>query len=112
MNAKILNRTRYIIPIIKFVKDNYYHPIKSIPFVMIKRLIEIVGWLGAFSLLFGYYLLQTERVDHKNTFYIALNIFGSLGLLINSAYNAAYPSAVTNLLWLLIGLYTGYYLFI
>jgi fluoride ion exporter CrcB/FEX len=70
--------------------------------------IEILGWLGAISLLWGYYLIQTKRVKHDNTLYLILNIFGSFGLFVNTVYHRAYPSMVTNFLWMMIGGFTAF----
>ena len=73
--------------------------------------IEIIGWLGAASLIFGYYLIQNNKVDHDNKLYMALNILGSFCLLINTWSNKAYPSSVTNFIWLVIGSISAYKIF-
>lgn len=70
--------------------------------------IEIIGWLGAAALLIGYFLIQTGKVNSTNNLYMALNIIGSFCLLINTWYHAAYPSVVTNGIWLLIGAFTTF----
>lgn len=70
------------------------------------NVIEIIGWVGAVSLLFAYYLIQTDKVIADNKIYIALNIVGSLFLLINTYHHGAYPSMTANFIWLMVGLFT------
>lgn len=74
-------------------------------------IIEAIGWIGAFLLLLGYFLIQTKRVGHDNQWYIILNIVGSFGLMINAGYHRAYPSTITNLLWLVIGSFSAFKIF-
>jgi hypothetical protein len=68
-------------------------------------LIEVIGWLGAVLVLVAYGLVSTERVSSKSLSYQALNIGGATGLVINSAWNGAIPSAVVNLIWIGIGVF-------
>ena len=68
-------------------------------------LIEIAGWAGAGLVLVAYALVSTNRVHAQSWTYQGLNIAGALGLVINSAWNGAIPSAVVNLIWIGIGLY-------
>ena len=66
-------------------------------------LIEVVGWVGALLVLVAYGLVSAERVSSRSWSYQALNIGGAIGLVINSAWNGAIPSAVVNLIWIGIG---------
>ena len=68
-------------------------------------LIEVVGWLGAFAVLAAYGLVSTERISSRSWSYQLLNITGAVGLVINSSWNGAIPSAVVNLIWIGIGVY-------
>jgi hypothetical protein len=67
--------------------------------------IEVIGWVGALLVLAAYGLVSTERVSSRSLSYQALNIGGAVGLVINSAWNGAIPSAVVNLIWIGIGVY-------
>ena len=67
--------------------------------------IEVIGWAGALLVLLAYGLVSTERVSSRSLRYQALNIGGAVGLVINSAWNGAIPSAVVNLIWIGIGVY-------
>ena len=68
-------------------------------------LIELVGWAGALAVLVAYGLVSTERVSSRSWSYQLLNIGGAVGLVINSSWNGAIPSAVVNLIWIAIGMY-------
>lgn len=69
-------------------------------------IINIIGWLGAISLL-GAYILVSTKVGHGNSvLYQSLNVIGSLGFIVNSYYFGAMPSVGLNVVWLLIGIIT------
>ena len=68
-------------------------------------LIEGIGWLGALLVLVAYGLVSAERVSSRSFSYQAMNIGGAVGLVVNSAWNGAIPSAVVNLIWIGIGVY-------
>ena len=65
--------------------------------------IEIVGWAGAALVLAGYGLLSAHKLNSRSVTYQMLNIGGSIGLVINTLWNGAIPSAVVNLIWMAIG---------
>jgi hypothetical protein len=69
------------------------------------NLIELVGWAGALAVLIAYGLVSAERVSSRSWSYQLLNIGGAIGLVINSSWNGAIPSAVVNLIWIGIGVY-------
>ena len=66
-------------------------------------LIEIIGWLGAVLVLSAYGLLSAHRLSSRSVTYQLLNIAGSIGLVINTGWNGAIPSAAVNVIWLGIG---------
>ena len=68
-------------------------------------LIELTGWAGAAAVLVAYGLVSTERVTSRSWIYQLLNICGALGLVINSTWYGAIPSAVVNVIWIGIGVY-------
>ena len=68
-------------------------------------LIEVVGWAGALAVLLAYALVSSERMSARSLNYQLLNVGGAVGLVINSAWNGAIPSAVVNLIWIGIGVY-------
>ena len=67
--------------------------------------IDIIGWAGAVLVLAAYGLVSTNRVRAQSGKYQWLNIGGAIGLVVNSAWNGAIPSAAVNIIWIGIGLY-------
>jgi len=65
--------------------------------------IEIVGWVGAALVLLAYGLLSAHKLNSRSVAYQMLNIGGSIGLVINTLWNGAFPSAAVNLIWMGIG---------
>ena len=68
--------------------------------------IDVIGWIGAGLVLLAYALVSTNRVRAQSAAYQWLNIGGALGLVVNSFWNGAIPSAVVNLFWIGIGVYS------
>jgi hypothetical protein len=68
-------------------------------------IIEAIGWLAALLILGAYLLLSLGKVDGRSRLYQCMNIAGASGMIINSGWNGAIPSAVLNAIWALIGLY-------
>jgi hypothetical protein len=78
--------------------------LKRITLVM-KVLVEVVGWVGAIMMLSAYVLLTLGRLKSQSPWYHWLNIVSGAGLIVNSGWNGAYPSVCINVVWLIIGLY-------
>ena len=66
---------------------------------------DLIGWLGAFFLLLAYFLLVHKDLTSRSKMYQLLNILGALMLGINTYVKGAFPSFITNMIWVLIGLY-------
>jgi hypothetical protein len=66
-------------------------------------LLDVVGWIGAALLLTGYAMVSSARLNGDGVPYQLINLAGSVGLMVNSAYYAAWPSAGLNLVWAAIG---------
>jgi lipid-A-disaccharide synthase-like uncharacterized protein len=69
------------------------------------NIFEIIGWLGAFFFVVAYFLLSIGRLKSDGILYQSMNVLGGLGLVINSVHLNDSPNFVTNLIWMLIGLY-------
>jgi hypothetical protein len=72
----------------------------------VKFVIELTGWTGALLVLLAYGLLTLKRLTSVSAGYRWLNVVGSAGLVINSVWNGALPSAFLNVVWLVITLYS------
>jgi len=69
-------------------------------------LVECAGWIGAGCVLIAYYLISTNKIDTGKPIYHWLNIFGAFGLILHTVYNAAYPSAFVNIIWIGVAIYS------
>ncbi|WP_336210411.1 CBU_0592 family membrane protein [Nonomuraea sp. LPB2021202275-12-8] len=65
--------------------------------------IAALGWIGAALLVAGYGMVSTSRMSGDGLAYQLINLVGSVSLMVNSAYNDAWPSAGLNLVWAAIG---------
>jgi hypothetical protein len=65
--------------------------------------VEAAGWGGALLILLAYLLLSAGRLTGQSLVYQGMNIVGAAGFVINGWWHGALPSAVLNVLWLLIG---------
>jgi hypothetical protein len=61
--------------------------------------IEAAGWTGAVLVLVGYALASSGRLDGRSPPFQWLNLLGSIGFIINSAWHGAIPSMVLNIIW-------------
>jgi hypothetical protein len=66
--------------------------------------LDEVGWLGAALVVAAYALVSFNRLSASSPRYQALNIVGSLCLIINTAWHAAWPSTAVNIIWAAIAL--------
>lgn len=73
---------------------------------MVKFLIEIIGWTGALLVLGAYVLLTMDRLTSLSVSYRWMNVAGSAGLVVNAAWNGAFPTVFLNVVWLSITLYS------
>ena len=64
--------------------------------------IDIFGWAGSAAVVTAYALISLNRVQGTSRLYQLLNLIGSIGLAINTAYYRAYPSTLVNIVWLFI----------
>ncbi len=69
-------------------------------------LVECIGWVGALLVLLAFFLISTNRVDSSKPIFHWLNILGALGLIVHTIYNAAYPSAFVNIIWVAVAVYS------
>jgi hypothetical protein len=71
-----------------------------------KFLIEGVGWAGAVLIVLAYILLSLGKIEGRSALYQWMNVVGAAGFVVNGLANGAMPSAVLNIIWLGIGLFT------
>jgi hypothetical protein len=70
---------------------------------MLTIAIEMIGWVAALLILGAYGLLTAGKLEAQSRAYQWMNVAGALGILINSGWNGAVPSAALNVVWMAIG---------
>ena len=66
---------------------------------------EIIGWGGTGAILLAYLLVSTGKIDSSSKKYQLLNLFGAIGIIINSGIHGAIPSVGLNIIWFLVAVY-------
>ena len=64
--------------------------------------VDAFGWLSSAAVVIAYALISMNKLDSKSKIYQWLNLFGSVGLALNTAYYRAFPSTVVNVVWFVI----------
>ena len=65
--------------------------------------VEIAGWIGAGLILLAYLLLSMGKFTGQSPLYQWMNIIGAAGFTLNGWWHGALPSAVLNVIWMMIG---------
>jgi hypothetical protein len=73
--------------------------------MLLKIIVEVIGWIGALLILGAYALQMMGRIAASTPLYQWMNLVGSIALIINGAWNGAFPSMFLNVIWLMIALY-------
>ncbi|MEU4403504.1 hypothetical protein AB0F88_03200 [Streptosporangium sp. NPDC023963] len=66
--------------------------------------VNLLGWAGAALMLYGYAMVSMSRMSGDGLPYQVINLAGAVALMVNTAYLAAWPSAILNVVWGVIGL--------
>ncbi len=67
-------------------------------------LVELIGWIGAVSVLGAYALLSAKKLTADHLSYHGLNMLGATCLAFYALYKEAWASVAVNFIWLGIGL--------
>ena len=65
--------------------------------------VEVAGWAGASLILLGYLLITAGKLTGQSAAYQWMNVAGAAGFIVNGWWHGALPSAVLNVIWLMIG---------
>ena len=65
--------------------------------------VEVAGWTGASLILLAYLLITTGKLTGQSAVYQWMNVAGAAGFIVNGWWHGAIPSAVLNVIWMLIG---------
>ena len=64
--------------------------------------IDIIGWLGSVLVVYAYALNMFGKMRADSISYYMLNIAGSACLIVNTIYHHAMPSAIVNIIWVIL----------
>jgi hypothetical protein len=70
---------------------------------IVELAVEAAGWIGAMLILLAYLLLSMGKLTGQSPHYKGMNIVGAAGFIVNGWWHGALPSAVLNVIWMLIG---------
>ena len=71
---------------------------------MAKLLIDVLGWIGALTLIAAYFCVSFRKIAADSALYQFMNAVGSFLLIVNTVYYRAYPSAFVNIVWIAIAI--------
>ena len=67
--------------------------------------VTIIGWVGALVSLVTYIMVTQGRLSPSTVLYQGLNMAGAATLGLSAMVNGALPSAVVNVIWVIIGIF-------
>ncbi|MEZ0612150.1 hypothetical protein ACAW74_26810 [Fibrella sp. WM1] len=73
---------------------------------MLHYIIETLGWVASILIVGAYFLNIQGRLDAKDPRYVWANLIGGLFFVVNTWYHGAYPSALVNIVWVLIAVFS------
>ncbi len=63
-------------------------------------ILEILGWIGTFLIVWAYYLISTKKLDFTSKTYHYLNLFGAIGVGVNVLYKQSWPAVALEVVWI------------
>lgn len=72
--------------------------------VRVEIFLEIMGITAMSLILFGYFLISTNKVDAKSVKYHILNVIGSLIFVVYLSIKSAWSAVGLNVAWAVIGI--------
>ena len=65
--------------------------------------VELCGWIGALLILGAYIAVTLGRLTGASPLFQWMNLVGAAGFIVNGWWHGAIPSAVLNVIWMMIG---------
>ena len=65
-------------------------------------LVEIIGWIGVTLIVGAYALSSFDIISVQSVAYAAMNIGGSIGIIIDAVKDKNYQPVALNIIWLAI----------
>jgi len=67
--------------------------------------VDTIGWISSALVVAAYALNMFKRLASDSLAYFLMNIIGSGGLILNTIYHHAIPSAVVNIIWIILAFF-------
>lgn len=71
---------------------------------MFEVFVEIIGWISSLLIVGAYFFNIQGKLSSDDKRYIWANLIGGIGFIINTVHHHAYPSAMVNVVWVIIAL--------
>ena len=68
--------------------------------------IEIIGFLSTWIILIGYLFIKINVINPVGSLYQTINLFGALGIIYVSIKRKSKQTAILNLVWFFIALFS------
>ena len=69
-------------------------------------IIDVLGWIASVLIVGAYFLNIRGRWSAQSKWYIICNLVGGAFFIVNTAYHGAYPSALVNVVWVIIAVFS------
>lgn len=69
-------------------------------------LVETLGWIGSVLIVGAYALNMAGKLRADQPLYIWSNMIGGVFFVVNTIAHKAYPSALVNVIWVVIAIYS------
>jgi hypothetical protein len=71
---------------------------------MLNIIIEVMGWISSILIVGAYFFNIQGKLASDDKRYILANLIGGIGFIVNTIYHHAYPSAMVNVVWVIIAI--------
>ena len=68
--------------------------------------IEVIGWIASVLIVGAYFLNIRGKLSAQSLPYILSNAVGGVFFIANTIYHGAYPSALVNVVWVIIAMFS------
>ncbi len=69
---------------------------------MYEIFVEIIGWIATILIVGAFALNSFGKIEATSKYYQFANLIGGIFFIINTIHLKAYPSAVVNVVWVII----------
>lgn len=71
---------------------------------MYEIFVETIGWIASILIVGAFALNSFGKLASTSKLYQLANLFGGIFFIVNTVYHKAYPSAVLNVVWVIIAI--------